>query len=173
MRRCFPLELKCLFQSISKLWSSKFLSVCFVFTRICIIGILVCLDVNLLLTTFSFSHFHKIVALGEEAHLNTCFKHFYYFIAEYKLVDKKELAPLQELINGLIQWEFSSNWKKISFAKIKIYLCVRFFCTDALIPASFRSNFDESWMGRSLELSRCHTGSRRLLCVHIFSCLWD
>ena len=50
-----------------------------------------------------YSHFKKIVALGEEAHLNTCFKHFYYFIAEFKLVDKKELAPLQELIDGLTQ----------------------------------------------------------------------
>ena len=49
-----------------------------------------------------YSHFQKIVALGEEAHLNTCFKHFYYFIAEFRLVDKKELAPLQELISGLI-----------------------------------------------------------------------
>ena len=48
-----------------------------------------------------YSHFQKIVALGEEAHLNTCFKHFYYFISEFKLVDKKELAPLQELIDGL------------------------------------------------------------------------
>ena len=48
-----------------------------------------------------YSHFHKIVALGEEAHLNTCFKHFFYFISEFKLVDKKELAPLQELIDGL------------------------------------------------------------------------
>ncbi len=48
-----------------------------------------------------YSHFHKIVSLGEEAHLNTCFKHFYYFITEFNLVDKKELLPLQELIDNL------------------------------------------------------------------------
>eukprot|EP01108_Squamamoeba_japonica_P000515 TRINITY_DN116_c0_g2_i1.p3 TRINITY_DN116_c0_g2~~TRINITY_DN116_c0_g2_i1.p3 ORF type:complete len:154 (-),score=64.19 TRINITY_DN116_c0_g2_i1:23-484(-) len=48
-----------------------------------------------------YSHFHKIVSLGEEAHLNTCFKHFYYFITEFQLVDKRELAPLQELIDNL------------------------------------------------------------------------
>jgi len=48
-----------------------------------------------------YSHFHKIVSLGEEAHLNTCFKHFYYFITEFDLVEKKELAPLQELIDNL------------------------------------------------------------------------
>lgn len=50
-----------------------------------------------------YSHFQKIVNLGEEAHLNTCFKHFYYFIEEFQLVDKKELQPLQELINTLTQ----------------------------------------------------------------------
>eukprot|EP01126_Amoeba_proteus_P007631 TRINITY_DN12740_c0_g1_i3.p1 TRINITY_DN12740_c0_g1~~TRINITY_DN12740_c0_g1_i3.p1 ORF type:complete len:131 (+),score=22.95 TRINITY_DN12740_c0_g1_i3:395-787(+) len=48
-----------------------------------------------------YSHFGQIVSLGEEAHLNTCFKHYYYFIEEFDLVDKKELAPLQDLINGL------------------------------------------------------------------------
>lgn len=48
-----------------------------------------------------YSHFHKIVSLGEEAHLNTCFKHFYYFIVEFNLIDKKEMEPLQELINNL------------------------------------------------------------------------
>jgi MOB kinase activator 1 len=31
-----------------------------------------------------YSHFQKVVALGEEAHLNTCFKHFYYFVSEFK-----------------------------------------------------------------------------------------
>jgi MOB kinase activator 1 len=41
------------------------------------------------------SHFEDIVALGEQAHLNTCFKHFVYFIQEFDLVDKKELAPLE------------------------------------------------------------------------------
>lgn len=48
------------------------------------------------------SHFAKIVSLGEEAHLNTSFKHFIYFVQEFQLVDKKELAPLQELITQLM-----------------------------------------------------------------------
>lgn len=48
------------------------------------------------------------MALGLEYHLNTCFKHFIYFIGrknifsifedEFKLVEEKELAPLAELI---------------------------------------------------------------------------
>ncbi|KAJ8298748.1 hypothetical protein KUTeg_022808, partial [Tegillarca granosa] len=29
-----------------------------------------------------------------EAHVNTCYKHYYYFVNEYNLVDKKELEPL-------------------------------------------------------------------------------
>jgi MOB kinase activator 1 len=47
------------------------------------------------------AHFPKIVSLGEEAHLNTSFKHFIFFVQEFNLIDKKELAPLQELINTL------------------------------------------------------------------------
>lgn len=49
------------------------------------------------------SHFPKIVSLGEEAHLNTSFKHFIFFVQEFQLIDKKELAPLQELIASLTQ----------------------------------------------------------------------
>uniref|UniRef100_A0A7S0R1G3 MOB kinase activator-like 1A n=1 Tax=Pyramimonas obovata TaxID=1411642 RepID=A0A7S0R1G3_9CHLO len=49
------------------------------------------------------SHFQKICTLGEEAHLNTCFKHFLYFCQHFNLIDKKELAPLQELIDS-IEW---------------------------------------------------------------------
>ncbi|RLM93047.1 hypothetical protein C2845_PM08G10270 [Panicum miliaceum] len=44
----------------------------------------------------------KIVSLKEEAHLNTCFKHFILFTNEFGLIDKKELAPLQELIESSI-----------------------------------------------------------------------
>lgn len=32
--------------------------------------------------------------LEAEPHLNTSFKHFVYFIDEFKLVDNKELTPL-------------------------------------------------------------------------------
>nr|GMD76070.1 MOB kinase activator-like 1A [Ipomoea batatas] len=48
------------------------------------------------------THFQKIVSLKEEAHLNTCFKHFILFTNEFGLIDKKELAPLQELIESII-----------------------------------------------------------------------
>jgi len=48
------------------------------------------------------SHFQKIVGLGAEAHLNTCFKHFIYFVHEFKLIEPKELAPLKDLIDSLM-----------------------------------------------------------------------
>ena len=49
-----------------------------------------------------YSHLEKVVNLGAEPHLNTCFKHFVYFIEEFQLVEKRELAPLQELIDSLM-----------------------------------------------------------------------
>ncbi|KAM1809812.1 hypothetical protein ACFX15_026074 [Malus domestica] len=49
------------------------------------------------------SHFQKIVSLKEEAHLNTCFKHFVLFTCEFRLIDKGELAPLQDLVESILQ----------------------------------------------------------------------
>ncbi|KAE8796129.1 MOB kinase activator-like 1A [Hordeum vulgare] len=48
------------------------------------------------------THFQKIVSLKEEAHLNTCFKHFTLFTCEFKLIDKAELAPLIDLIESIV-----------------------------------------------------------------------
>mmetsp|Transcript_61659 Transcript_61659/g.133930 ORF Transcript_61659/g.133930 Transcript_61659/m.133930 type:complete len:97 (+) Transcript_61659:447-737(+) len=47
------------------------------------------------------THLDRIVELGAEPHLNTCFKHFTLFILEFGLVDKKELAVLGELMTSL------------------------------------------------------------------------
>ncbi|XP_066347091.1 MOB kinase activator-like 1A [Miscanthus floridulus] len=47
------------------------------------------------------SHFQMIVKLKEEAHLNTCFKHFVFFTREFQLIESAELAPLRELIEPL------------------------------------------------------------------------
>jgi len=48
------------------------------------------------------SHFNSIVELGAEAHLNTCFKHFIYFVQEFKLVEDTDLSVLQSHINALL-----------------------------------------------------------------------
>lgn len=45
------------------------------------------------------SHFAQFVMLGLERHLNTCFKRFIYFVKAFKLVDARQLAPLQDLIS--------------------------------------------------------------------------
>lgn len=47
------------------------------------------------------SHFNEIVALEQEAHLNTSFKHFVLFVQEFDLIDRKDLAPLAQLIETL------------------------------------------------------------------------
>jgi hypothetical protein len=46
-------------------------------------------------------HFDKIVAIGAEAHVNTCYKHYYYFVTEFKLVDQKEFEPLKEMTSKI------------------------------------------------------------------------
>ncbi|KAK0191038.1 Mob1/phocein [Armillaria mellea] len=48
------------------------------------------------------NHFDHICALGIEAHLNTSYRHFFLFINEFDLVDKKELAPLDELNDAVL-----------------------------------------------------------------------
>jgi len=45
-----------------------------------------------------YNHFPHIVMLGCQNHLNTCFKHFIFFIDKFNLVEQRELAPLAELI---------------------------------------------------------------------------
>lgn len=44
------------------------------------------------------SHFETVVRLEEEAHLNTSFKHFAFFVNEFGMINQKELAPLADLI---------------------------------------------------------------------------
>ena len=34
---------------------------------------------------------------SQEAHVNTCYKHFYYFVTEFDMLSQKELEPLKEL----------------------------------------------------------------------------
>ena len=42
-----------------------------------------------------------MTALKAEAHGNTLFKHYYYFVKEFALVDEKEFEPLQDLIDRI------------------------------------------------------------------------
>ncbi|XP_050995608.1 MOB kinase activator 3A [Acomys russatus] len=46
-------------------------------------------------------HFDRIAHMGSEAHVNTCYKHFYYFVTEFSLIDPKELEPLKEMTSRM------------------------------------------------------------------------
>ncbi|CAH1263246.1 MOB3B [Branchiostoma lanceolatum] len=46
-------------------------------------------------------HFDRVVAIGGEPHVNTCYKHFYFFITENNLVEKRELEPLVDMTRRL------------------------------------------------------------------------
>lgn len=49
------------------------------------------------------AHFDDVITLQEEAHLNTSFKHFIYFVHEFNLIEKRELSPMQELIDRMMK----------------------------------------------------------------------
>jgi len=46
-------------------------------------------------------HWERVKALKSEAHINTCFKHFYYFTNEFQMVDDKDLEPVKSLIDRI------------------------------------------------------------------------
>ena len=47
------------------------------------------------------SHFTQFVSLGSESRLNENFKRFVFFVLEFDMIGKSELAPLQQLIGSL------------------------------------------------------------------------
>uniref|UniRef100_A0A8C9HAL6 MOB kinase activator 3A n=1 Tax=Piliocolobus tephrosceles TaxID=591936 RepID=A0A8C9HAL6_9PRIM len=59
-------------------------------------------------------HFDRIAQMGSEAHVNTCYKHFYYFVKEFGLIDTKELEPLVRGL-GAEAWGYggtSGPWQR-------------------------------------------------------------
>ena len=42
-------------------------------------------------------HFDRLMEIGAEPHVNTCYKHFYYFVKEFQLMHDKEFEPLKEM----------------------------------------------------------------------------
>jgi len=49
-----------------------------------------------------YSHFDEIQQLKLLKHLNTSFKHFLFFVMEFRLINKKELAPMIDVIYTLV-----------------------------------------------------------------------
>jgi len=56
-----------------------------------------------------YCHHARVVELTFEPHLNSCFKHFLYFILEFNLVRSEELQPLRPLIDKMLQ-EDEARW---------------------------------------------------------------
>ena len=46
-------------------------------------------------------HFDRMRQLNAEAHGNTFFKHFIFFVREFNLIEEKELEPLEPLVKNL------------------------------------------------------------------------
>jgi len=46
-------------------------------------------------------HWKNIVELEAEPHLNTCFKHFFYFAIHYELLALKDFEPVEELVKKI------------------------------------------------------------------------
>ncbi|KAL9650550.1 hypothetical protein ABK040_004768 [Willaertia magna] len=57
-------------------------------------------------------HLDQVKKLGEEAHLNTSFKHFMYFSFEFDLIPPGELEPLEQVIISLMGEKFRPKLKK-------------------------------------------------------------
>nr|ACO10738.1 Mps one binder kinase activator-like 3 [Caligus rogercresseyi] len=46
-------------------------------------------------------HFDRLLSIGAEPHVNSCYKHFYYFSVEFALIPDKEFEPLKGLTERL------------------------------------------------------------------------
>jgi len=55
-----------------------------------------------------YHHFDEIRKVGANAHLNSCFKHFVYFSLEFSMIEKADMAPLQDLIDRMRQHDQSA-----------------------------------------------------------------
>ncbi|KAA1083257.1 Mitotic exit network component [Puccinia graminis f. sp. tritici] len=54
-------------------------------------------------------HFAEIYTLGIKAHLNTSYRHFFFFIDKFDLIKKDELIPLEELNASIISGKLNSQ----------------------------------------------------------------
>ena len=50
-----------------------------------------------------YCHYERVRELTFEPHLNSCFKHFMYFVLEFELVRAEELKPLQPLMDNFMK----------------------------------------------------------------------
>ena len=84
----------------------------------------------------------NICSMFQEAHVNTCYKHFYYFVSEYSLVDKKELEPLVSQYTSLgmtkpTKWPVHPAKTQISLSTHPVWVFVmHFISSQGPMPSS-------------------------------------
>lgn len=49
------------------------------------------------------NHFNELETAGNTSMLNTVFKHWLMFVTEFKLMEKADMAPLQDLIESMVE----------------------------------------------------------------------
>eukprot|EP01098_Paradermamoeba_levis_P002408 TRINITY_DN127_c0_g1_i1.p1 TRINITY_DN127_c0_g1~~TRINITY_DN127_c0_g1_i1.p1 ORF type:complete len:214 (+),score=61.30 TRINITY_DN127_c0_g1_i1:157-798(+) len=50
-----------------------------------------------------YKHMDEISKLNAQGHLNTCFKHFYFFVVEFQMLDEKDMEPMLAQIAKLTE----------------------------------------------------------------------
>merc|ERR1712203_656203 len=54
-------------------------------------------------------HMDKIIELGIDSYVNSCFKHFVHFAHEFQLVELSDYAPLKDLIKAIMDPSLEDN----------------------------------------------------------------
>ncbi|KAL6087117.1 hypothetical protein STEG23_006365 [Scotinomys teguina] len=116
-------------------------------------------------------HFDRVIVMGAEAHVNTCYKHFYYFVTEMNLIDRKELEPLglgkEKQFDSCISYEYlfsSLRWKPHTVTSCMMLYSidsVRHIGKDTRACVSLASAAVDTSRGRGESIaspSRGHTG---------------
>ncbi|PIO72254.1 Mob1/phocein family protein [Teladorsagia circumcincta] len=63
-------------------------------------------------------HFDRLVSIGAEPHVNTLYKHFYFFVTEHNMVSSKELDALKEMTERLLESSQNRRFRHIVHAQL-------------------------------------------------------
>ncbi|XP_032865888.2 MOB kinase activator 3B isoform X1 [Tyto alba] len=91
-------------------------------------------------------HFDRIILMGAEAHVNTCYKHFYYFVTELNLIDRKELEPLYSTLYEAKEGNAELNSKGFVFDLVKFPAIGRTHYNPGAEPATEKYKMYLFWL---------------------------
>ncbi|KIH45443.1 hypothetical protein ANCDUO_24516 [Ancylostoma duodenale] len=58
-------------------------------------------------------HFDRLIDIGAEPHVNTLYKHFYFFVTEHSMVSSKELEALKEMTERLLESSHNRRFRHV------------------------------------------------------------